>query len=375
MSVLLHLPRIHFGFGSAGALSAELDALGVRRPLIVSDAGVRASGGLDLVLAALGQADVAVFDGITEPPTLAGADAAAAAYRSSGCDGIVAIGGGSVIDTAKMACVLATHPGVAADYAGHSERLVKAVAPLVVLPTTAGSGSEVSPSTGIHPAPGQAALRTRASALVPRVTLCDPQLTLSMPPRLTACSGLDALTHCIEGYLSPVANPVIDAIALAGVSRIAAHLERAVADGSDREARAAMMMGALEGGISIGKGLGPAHAMATAFSHWPVPHGLLAALSLPPSLELLAQHAPERTARLAQVMGLPPGSSAAAGFRTLLRAVQRRVDLPLTLRQAGSRDADPEQLARSSAASPVNLTSPHAPTIAEYRRMVGEVLG
>src|SRR5207253_1587516 len=162
----------------------------------------------------------------------------------------------------------------------------KAIARLVVLPTTSGSGSEVSPSTGIHPVAGQPGLRTRAPQLLAAATICDPELTMTKPPRLTASTGLDALTHCIEGYLSPVDNPVIDAIALAGIRRIVAHLERAVADGSDREARAALMMGALEGGISISKGLGPAHAMATAFSHLPVAHGVLAVLSLPPSLDL-----------------------------------------------------------------------------------------
>lgn len=374
MSVILDLPKVHFGFGSVSALRDVLAALGVSRPLFITDAGVRDSGGLAHALAAY-DGDALSFDGVTEPPSFTGVDGTVAAYRSGGCDGIVALGGGAVIDTAKMACVVATHEGTAVDYCGRPERIVRPIAPLVVLPTTSGSGSEVSPSTGIHPEAGVPALRTRHPALVAKVTICDPELTLSKPPRLTAASGLDALTHCIEGYLAPTDNPVVDAIALSGIAHVMGNLERAVADGADREARSAMMMGSLEGGISISKGLGPAHAMAMAFSHWPVAHGVLAAVSLPPSLDLMEVHAPDRTARIAQAMGLPAGMTAADGFRDLLVKINALTGLPLTLRAAGCTDGDPAALAAASHECPVNRTSPYYPTMPEFRHMVDEVLG
>ncbi|MGE0796736.1 MAG: iron-containing alcohol dehydrogenase [Lautropia sp.] len=375
MTLLLDLPRIHFGPGCAERLPEVLTRLGVRRPLLVTDRGVRASGAIDGVLALLGGPNALVFDGVTEPPCFAAIELAAAAYRSAACDGVVAAGGGSVIDTAKMLAILATHPGSVERYAGHADRIVTAVAPLVVLPTTAGSGSEVSPSTGIHPAAGRPGLRTRSSALVPRAALCDPELTVSMPPRLTAATGLDALTHCIEGFLSPIENPLVDAIALAGIPRIAGRLVRAVSDGSDRDARASLMMGALAGGIGIGKGLGPAHAMATAFSHWPVPHGILAALSLPPSLELLQRHVPAKLATVAAAMGLPPGVSVADGFRSLLRSLNARSGIPLTLHAAGVRGGDQDALAQDCADSPVNRSSPYVPTAAEYRQLIAAAIG
>ncbi|GAA5235852.1 iron-containing alcohol dehydrogenase [Verticiella sediminum] len=371
---MLHLPLVHFGFGSAAVLRHVLADVGVRQPLFITDAGVRGSGGLDYVLKAFGDSRVPIFDAVGEPPTFAAVDAAAGTYRAARCDGIVAVGGGSVIDTAKMASVLASQGGSTADYAGAAERITKPAAPLVVLPSTSGSGSEVSPSTGIHPAAGEPGVRTRAPRLMPVATICDPELTLTMPPRLTASAGLDALTHCIEGYLSPAGNPVVDSIALGGITRIAAHLERAVADGADRQAREAMMLGALEGGISIGKGLGPAHALATVFSHWPVAHGTLAALSLPPSLDLMERHVPGRMAAVAQALGLPAGQSA-NGFRSLLERLHERCGIPLTLRAAGCTDGDPAALARAAEASAVNLTSPYRPSIQEYEDMVSRIIG
>ena len=372
MSFSIALPQVQFGVGSRVGLAATLGELGVKRPLVVTDRGVRASGTCGKIHGHLPDS-FAVFDGVLEPPCFEVVEAAAAAYRAERCDGVVAIGGGSVIDTAKMVAVLATHEGGVEAYAGHGERVVNPIAPLVVLPTTAGSGSEVSPSAGIHSAPGQPALRTRASALVPKAALCDPELTVTMPPRLTANTGLDALTHCIEGYLSPAANPIIDAIALESIPRLMRFILRAVEDGADLQARTEVMLGALAGGISIGKGLGPAHAMATVFSTWPIPHGLLAALSLAPSLDLLRQHVPSKLDTLAYAMQLPVGMSAGDGLRELLRSLHVAVGVPLSLREAGCpvpQRHELREMAEACAASPVNSSSPYVPDASDYRALI-----
>ncbi len=375
MAVLIDLPRIHFGYGAVQDIRQEMGALGVQRPLLVTDRGVVASGTCAIVQKALEGLTVVVYDDVVEPPTYAGVDAAAALWRAEHCDCVLAVGGGSVIDTAKMAALVASNGGGAADYAGQAERATADMPPLMVCPTTAGSGSEVSPSTGVHPTAGQPGMRTRSPKLVPRVTFCDPALTLTLPARGTACTGLDALTHNIEGYLSPVDNPLIDAMALRGIRRVIDHLETAVRDGNDRGARANMLMAALEGGISIGKGLGPAHALATAFSHWPVPHGLLAAWSLPPSLDLMQRHAPEKSRAIAEAMRLPAAVTAADGLRSLMRRLHADTGIPLHLSETGACGIDVDALAQASHASPVNHTSPYRPTLAEYRAMVVEVAG
>ncbi len=184
-------------------------------------------------------------------------NAALAIYRGNGCDGLVAIGGGSPIDLAKGVALLATNAGPLEEFAliyGGLDR-IGPVAPVIAIPTTAGTGAEV----------GRAALLTLADGrklgfisphLIPKRAICDPELTLGLPPALTAATGLDALSHCIETFLSPRINPPAEAIALDGAGRIWRNIEKACVDGKDIAAREEMMMGALEGGLSFQKGLG-----------------------------------------------------------------------------------------------------------------------
>jgi alcohol dehydrogenase class IV len=310
--------------------------------------------------------EVALFDKVPENPTIDGVDRAFAIYRASGCDGVVALGGGSVIDTAKAVCVLAKHPGPFAQYLGHAEKLGSEVAPLVAIPTTSGTGSEASPATVIHP---DATSRTNGLAsplLVPKVAICDPGLALSMPPRLTAGTGMDALSHCIEGFLSKTVNPPLDAVARDGVGRIFAWLERAVRNGQDREARWQLMMAALQGGMAISMGLGPTHALATTFGNRGLHHGALVAVSLPVTLRLLEPHVPEKMQRLAAAMGLKAGDSPAQAVEELTL----RLELPKNLRQLGYPAADVDEMARDAAGSFFNGSSPYPPTTAEYKEMI-----
>ena len=368
MKATLELPRLLLDFGAIMSLPDELDRLSIRTPLLMTDAGITACGILERVLGAAPAIDH-VCDRIRENPVFADCDAAAAIYRDHDCDGIVALGGGSVLDAAKMTAVLAGQGGCAADFAGRSELISQAAAPIVAIPTTAGTGSEVSQSAGLHPDPVSRAVGIRSPFLMPRLTLCDPELTLTLPPGLTAATGIDALTHCVEGYLSTTPSPLADALALDGVRRAVAYLEAATLDGSDRTARWHMMAAAFAGGAAIGKGLGPAHAIAISCGDQGIHHGRLSAIGLLASLELLQEHCAPKLADIAVAMSLPTGET----VRDWLSSFMHRLGLPTTLAQAGYRIGDLDILASACAASFFNATSPFKPGVAEYARVLTAV--
>lgn len=367
----LQLPRTLFADGALSALAGELGVLGVKRPLLVTDRGVVAAGIADKAVSACGHAgSIPVFDGVTENPLFSDVDAGSAFYRQERCDGVVALGGGSVIDTAKLIALLATNPGSVADYVGVPNVVHVAGAPLIAIPTTAGTGSEASPAAGIHPDAVTAAVGMNSRHLVPSVAILDPLLTHSLPRRLTAATGIDALSHCIEGYLSRKNLPLGDAIALDGVSRVARHLRQAVADGHHREARAGMMLAAFAGGVSIGMGLGPAHAVALSCSDQGFPHGILSGIGLVVTLDATQPHAPDRLSAVATAFGLAPGMSLSEGVASLMRDL----GLPATLAELGYVTADVDALARSANASHFNLLAPFHPSATEYAAMLGRSL-
>ena len=259
MALIAYLTRIQFDHGALALLGEELAALGIARPLVVTDRGIVHAGLLERLLAALGEKCAAeIFDDTTTNPTEAAAKTAAWTYHEAGCDGVIGLGGGSSMDLAKAVALLATHGGPLAHYAlveGGAARVTPAVAPVVAVPTTAGTGSEVGRGSVMVMDDGRK-LGVISPHLIPKLALCDPDLTLGLPPGLTAATGLDALTHCVETFLSPAINPPAEAIALDGAARVAGHLRRAVADGGDREARWNMMMAAMEGAMAFQKGLG-----------------------------------------------------------------------------------------------------------------------
>ena len=359
------MPKLVFNFGAIQALPSELRALSSRRPLLITDAGLVACGTFNRVRLALREQEFVVFDSTPENPTSDGVERALAAYRAGGCDAVVAVGGGSVIDTAKMVAVLAGQGGSLPDILGHPERVTAKLAPLIAIPTTASSGSEVSPGCGIHPDSDQRAIGTRSPNLVPRVAICDPEMTVSLPARLTAGTGLDALSHCIEGFLSSADNPIIDAIALEGVRQVCSYLERAVSSGDDREARWHMTLAGIAGGVAIAKGLGPVHAMANGLGHRGFHHGLLCAIALPVALDVVGPHVCEKMQRLAHAFDLKPGARVSHSVREL----NSRVGLPNSLRDVGFGKIDLDELAADAAASPFNRSSPYVPTTEEYRTM------
>lgn len=370
-SLALQIPRAHFGRGSLRELPTEVKSLGFSRPLLVTDQGLVNCGVFAMVTTVLDdKAHYAVFDAVPENPTFKGVDAAAKVFRSERCDAVIAVGGGSVIDTAKMVAVLGGHPGNAADYVGFSERVTAASAPLIVLPTTAGTGSEASPDAGIHPDSQSASSGITSRHVIPKVAICDPNLTVSLPKRLTAATGLDALSHCIEGFLSKSFCPPVDAMALDGIRRVFRYLPSAVEDGSNLFARTQMMVAAFEGGAAIGKGLGPAHAIAICCGDQGLHHGMLSAIGILASLPIMEERVPDRMRPIAHAMDLRPGQSAADGVRALMG----RVGLPTTLSGIGFKAGDRVLLGREAAKSHFNLTSPYAPTEQEFVRMIGAVL-
>jgi len=361
----LQLPKLLFDFGAIKALPDELRALRVSRPLLLTDQGLVSCGTFDRVRTALGQQDFHTFDDTPENPTCDGVERAYAAYRTGQCDGVVAIGGGSVIDTAKMVAVLGGHGGSIHDFIGQPEKVTANCAPLIATPTTASSGSEVSPGCGIHPDANSRAVGTRSHNLVPRVAICDPELTYSLPPRLTAGTGLDALSHCIEGFFSKGVNPIVDAVALEGIAHVCGYVQRAMRDGMDREARWHLMLAGVAGGTAIGKGLGPAHAMANALGDRGLHHGLLCAMALPIAVEIVAPHAPEKMKQLAAA----PVFRGSARVSDALRDLNSSLGIPASLRELDFGNADIDELAIDAAASPFNRSSPYVPTVDEYRAM------
>ena len=369
MIPILQLPRVQFDFGAVKVLPDELAALDVKRPLVLTDSGLATTDVFGRVRAALGnKSGYIVYDKIPENPTIDGVNAAVALYRAERCDGVVAVGGGSVIDSAKAVALLATHPGTIEEYFGKPEKVTSAVAPLVAIPTTAGTGSEASRGAGIHPTATARSRSIGSPYLVPKVAICDPELTLGLPARLTAGTGMDALTHCIEGFMSTMVNPPVDAVALAGVRRVFAHVERAVNDGQDRDARWQMMMAALEGGIALAKGAGPAHAISNTLGDRGLHHGTLVTLCMPAVMRALEPHAPEKMRQLADAMGAPNAADA-------VEALSRKVGLPPNIKALGYPEGDLDEMAQDAAASFFNLRSRYRPSAAEYKDMLRQIIG
>jgi 4-hydroxybutyrate dehydrogenase len=359
----LTLPRTLFAAGAIRNLAAELDVLGVRRPLVVTDKGVVMAGLAAKAVLACGDAVEAVlFDGVTENPLFSDVDAGAASYATHRCDGVIAVGGGSVIDTAKMIALLASNPGSAASYVGVPNARHGPAAPLVVVPTTAGTGSEASPSAGIHPDAVTSSLGMNSRHLVPKLAVLDPEFTVSLPRRLTAATGIDALGHCIEGYLSHRDQPLGKSIALDGLRRVVRHLPRVVADGSDVDARGEMMLAAFAGGIAIGMGLGPAHAIAITCSDQGFHHGVLSGIGLVATLDATAEHAPARVAAVREAFGLPAAASLSQGVATLMR----ELGLPASLAELGYAAKDMQAMAGAAERSHFNLSAPFRPSAAQY---------
>lgn len=368
MAEINYLTAIDFEAGALAGLAATLAGLGIARPFLVTDRGLVAAGLADRAIAAMGAVPPASrFDETPPNPTEAAVLAAAMRYRAAGCDGIVALGGGSPLDLAKAVALLAGHDGPLAGYAvvnGGAGRITAATAPVIAIPTTAGTGSEVGRATLIVMADGRK-LAFISPHLLPRRAICDPDLTLGLPPGLTAATGMDAIAHCIECYLSPAVNPPADAIALDGLRRGWAHLARAVRDGADRAARWQMMMAGLQGGLSFQKGLGAVHALSHPLGALPglqLHHGTLNAVLLPAVLRFNADGQAAKYAALAQAMGVPGPD----GLPDAVQAMNAQLGLPSGLAAMGVPQAALPAIARAALDDLCTATNPRVPGRSDY---------
>lgn len=380
MALIFYLTHVHLGFGTVNELKSECARVGIRRPMIVTDKGVAAAGLAQRAIDATGGLPVTVFDETPSNPTEAMVLKATAQYKDAGCDGLIAIGGGSSIDLAKGIAIAATHPEPLTTYAtieGGSTKITEAAAPLIAIPTTAGTGSEVARGAIIILEDGRK-LGFHSWHLLPKSAICDAELTLGLPPALTAATGMDAIAHCIETFLAPAFNPPADGIALDGLERAWANIERATRDGADRDGRLNMMSASMQGAMAFQKGLGCVHSLSHPLGGVKVDgktglhHGTLNAVVLPAVLrfnetaETVVRD--NRYARMRRVMNLPAGADLAQAVHDLTA----RLGLPTGLRQMGVPEEALEHVVEGALLDHCHKTNPRIATADDYRRMLAE---
>ena len=376
MALIQYLTQIEFDYGALAQIQAHCQRAGITRALVVTDKGVRAAGVLQPVLDALGDVAVAVFDDVPSNPTEAAVRGAVAVYEKERCNGLIAVGGGSAIDCAKGVAIAATHPGPLKTYAtieGGSPKITDAAAPLIAVPTTAGTGSEVARGAIVIVDDGRK-LGFHSWSLMPKAAICDPALTLGLPPMLTAATGMDAIAHCMEVFMAPAFNPPADGIALEGLRRGWAHIERATRDGADREARLNMMAASIHGAMGFQKGLGCVHSLSHSLGgvNPKLHHGTLNAVFLPAVIRFNAGaesiQKEERLARMAQAMGLEKGSDVAQAVHDMTA----RLGLPTGLAAMGVTEDMFDAVIEHALLDHCHKTNPRIASADDYRRMLNE---
>jgi 4-hydroxybutyrate dehydrogenase len=382
MALIYYITQVQFDFGAIKLLRQECERVGISRPLIVTDPGVKAAGILQKALDALssptGGMTVAVFDQTPSNPTEAAVRAAVDVYRARGCDGLIALGGGSSIDCAKGVAIAATHEGPLKTYAtieGGSPKISERVAPLIAVPTTSGTGSEVARGA-ILIVDDHRKLGFHSWHLVPKTAICDPELTLGLPPKLTAATGMDAIAHCMETFMAPAFNPPADGIALDGLARAWAHIERATLDGSDREARLNLMSASMQGAMAFQKGLGCVHSLSHSLGGVDprLHHGTLNAMFLPAVIRFNSAaesiQKEHRLQRMAHAMGL----SSASDLGEAIKDMNARLGLPAGLAAMGVVEAQFDPIITGAMADHCHKTNPRIATVDEYREMLRQAM-
>ena len=374
MSLIYYVTQVQFEFGAIKLLKQECERVGIARPLVVTDPGVKAAGILQKALDQLTGMHVTVFDQTPSNPTEAAVRAAAALYKASGCDGLIAVGGGSAIDCAKGVAIAATHSGPLTTYAtieGGSVKISDRVAPLIAVPTTSGTGSEVARGAIII-VDDHRKLGFHSWHLVPKAAICDPELTLGLPAGLTAATGMDAIAHCMETFMSAAFNPPADGIALDGLARGWAHIERATRDGSDREARRNLMSASMQGAMAFQKGLGCVHSLSHSLGGVDprLHHGTLNAMFLPAVVRFNASAASvrqdSRLERMAGAMGL----ASATDIPEAVRDMSARLGLPSGLAAMGVQSHAFAQIIKGALADHCHLSNPRLASMDDYEAML-----
>jgi len=338
---------IYFGNGILATLPGKIRSLGARRVFVVTDAGVRTAGVLQKVLDLLSSAQISyeVYDQVKQDSGSKLIGEAAELLRRCKAEVIVGIGGGSSLDTSKAVATLLTNPGTILDYTG-LHKVKNRLPPVIAIPTTAGTGSEVSlwsvftdDDVGLKVAVGSV-------YVYPMIALCDPELTLELPPSITAATGMDALAHGIECYTNNACQPISAALAWNAMQLIARHLRNAVVNGKNRDSRYAMLLAGTMAGIAMNSTrLGLAHALAMPLGSWDlrIPHGIAVAVTLPRVMKFNCIAAPDRFAAVARAFGQPVDQlSPADAAQSAVAAVERlanEIDIPKGLGEYGLRSS------------------------------------
>lgn len=384
MSQIRYLNTVEIEAGAIKNLSSACKNMGMKRPLLVTDKGVVAAGLVAKVLELMRDVEsVAVFDETPSNPTERAVMAAVEVYKENRCDGLIALGGGSSIDCAKGVCIAATHEGAMKGYAtieGGSPRISERVAPLIAIPTTAGTGSEVARGAVIIVDDGRK-LGFHSWHLVPKLAILDPELTLGLPPFLTAATGMDAIAHCIEAFLAPTYNPPADGIGLDGFQRGWSNIVVATRDGSNVDARLQMLSASMQGALAFQKGLGCVHSLSHSLGgqNPGLHHGTLNALFLPAVIRFNAKAdsviRERRLERLVDAAGLGHPASAEQAADILAAAIKelnRQLKLPAGLAELGVTPECFERVVDGALADHCHKQNPRLASRDDYLDMLRE---
>ncbi len=366
--------RIEYGIGAVEKLADELALIHARRVMLITDVRLASSGLLSRFTTFLASKRIAydIFARVEANPKDYNVEEGAkkAAFDKPDC--LVAIGGGSPIDCAKAISVVASAGGRVRDYEGHG-KIPDRVLPLIAIPTTAGSGSEVTFSAVVTDSSAHVKFSIKDPKIAPRVALVDPEMTLSMPAALTAATGMDALTHAIEAFTSRIAEPLSDAVALYAVELINAHLRAAVSNGQNIAARSGMALGSLMAAIAFSHSdVAAVHCIAEALGgKYDLPHGVCNAVILPAVMEYNLDYCVEKYARIALAMGLGDGSVEHRARQTVDAVKKLAADIHLpAFRNLGVSESDFDELAQNSVANRSNTENPRPMDTADYLKIL-----